>query len=109
MDGFIVQEPVAALRDHHRIDDEVGQLERFHRRGDGLDEQRVGQHAGLDRIAAEIGGHRFDLQRQEIIRYDVHGADADGVLRGERRDRRGAVHTVSREGFEIRLNPGAAA
>ncbi len=71
---LFVEQVIAALGDHHRIDDEVGQLERLDRGGHRLDDRRVGQHAGLDRVAAEVGDHRLDLRGDEIIRDDVHAA-----------------------------------
>ena len=45
---------IAAFRHHDRIDHEVGQLQRFHRRGHRFDYGRVGQHAGFHRIAPDI-------------------------------------------------------
>ena len=43
--GLFVEQVIAALGDHDRIDDQVRQLERFDRRRDGFDDRRVGQHA----------------------------------------------------------------
>ena len=63
MNGVVRQQPIASLGDHHGIDDEVGQVERFDRCGDGFDDGGGGEHAGLHRVAAEVGDDRFDLQR----------------------------------------------
>ena len=108
VDRFFVEQVIAALGDHHRIDDEVGQLERLDRGGHRLDDRRVGEHAGLDRVAAEVGDHRLDLRGDEIIGNDVHALDADGVLGGQRRDRRGAVDAVRGKGLQVGLDAGAA-
>src|SRR5450830_103268 len=39
----------------------------------------------------------------------MNGGDAAGILRGQRRDYRGAIDAKRGEGLEIRLNAGAAA
>ena len=54
-----------------------------------LDNRRVGQHAGLRGIRADVGHDRFDLRRHEVRRQRLECRDAERVLRGDRRD--GAV------------------
>ena len=67
------------------------------------------QHADLDRPHVEILDHRLDLGRDDLGRGDVDGAHAERVLRGQRRDRAGAIDAERGEGLEVGLNAGAAA
>ena len=100
----------ATLRDHDRIEDERdtrGALGDDRR--DGLDDGRVVQHAGLQRISAKIVEHDLDLLPDEIGRDRQDAEHACCVLRGQRRHgghRKAAEH---RHGFDVRLDAGAAA
>ena len=73
-----------------------------------LDDRGVGQHARLDRVAAEVSDHRLDLRGHEIIGNDVHTMDANGVLGGQRRDRRGAIDAMRGKRLQVGLDAGAA-
>ena len=46
-DAVLVEQRVAALGNHHRIDDHQRQLEFRDRGSDRLDDRRSGEHAGL--------------------------------------------------------------
>src|SRR3954469_3156188 len=105
---ILLQQAVAPLGDHHRIDDEFGQLEPFDRRGDRLDDRRRGQHACLHRSRREIADDRFDLRDDQFGRDRFPRGHAQRVLRGDGGDGAGAVDAVRREGLEIRLDAGAA-
>ncbi len=65
-DGLGLEQPVAALGDHHRIDDDVRQVELGDCRGHGLDDGGVGEHADLDGVGADVAGHRLDLRRDQV-------------------------------------------
>ena len=69
VDGLGLEEPVSALGDHHRIDDNVGQVELGDCSGYGLDDGGAGEHADLDGVGADIRGHRLDLRSYQI-RFD---------------------------------------
>ena len=97
MHGFLVQQAITALGDHYRVDHQVWQVERFDRSGHGLDDLRRRQHAGLDGIAADVAGHRFDLGGDEVIGHQVDAADAEGVLGGQGGDCRRSIDTVCRK------------
>ena len=64
--AVVVEQAVAALGDHHRIDDDERQLELLDRRGHRLDDRRVGQHAGLGGVDRDVAGDRFDLRGDEV-------------------------------------------
>src|SRR6186997_2445109 len=49
-DGLLIDQPVAALRDHHRVNDKEGDVEVLDRRGDGFDDRRIGEHSRLDGV-----------------------------------------------------------
>ena len=68
LDRIGLEQAVAALGDHHRIDDDVGQVELGDRRGHRFDDRGVGEHADLDGAEAEVGGDRFDLRRDQVGR-----------------------------------------
>ncbi len=109
VDRILVEQPIAALRDHHRIDDDVGKVELRDRGGDRFDDGRGGEHADLDGVGAEIGGDRFDLRRDEVGRQRLPGGHAERVLRRDRGDRRCAEDAVRGERLQVGLDAGAAA
>jgi hypothetical protein len=47
---------------------------------------RVRQHAGLERIGADIAEHMPHLQRNEIRRHREHAVHAQSILRGDGSD-----------------------
>ena len=77
--------------------------------GDGMDHFGVGQHAELHRVDVEVVEAGVQLRAQEVDWWHVHGGHAAGVLRGQRGDRRKAVHTMRGEGLQVGLDAGAAA
>jgi len=81
----------------------------FQRIGHAVDHLGVGQHAQLDRVDIEIIEAGGDLGVQECDRRHMHGGDAAGVLRGQRGDRRKAMHAVGGKGFQVGLDAGTTA
>src|SRR4026207_1843447 len=69
----------------------------------------ISEHAGLYRVGADVFHDRVDLRAYKLWTQLVDLSDSDGVLGGDRRERRGAVDANSGEGLEIRLDSGASA
>ena len=104
------QQPIAALRDHHRIDDHERQLQRRDRGRDRLDDRGVREHAGLVGIDRDVAGDRFNLRgRPRLARQRERRLRRARVLRGHGRDRAGAVHAERGERLQVRLDARAAA
>ena len=78
----------AALGDHHRIDHQRHPRRMPRQRvGDRLDRRRIAQHAGLDRVGADVVQHARRSARDELRRHRVDRVHAQRVLRGQRGDR----------------------
>ncbi len=77
--------------------------------GERFDYRGIVQHAGFDRVGADIVEHHLDLLADEFWRDRQHAEDAQGVLRGQRSDRRRCVGTEHRHRLDIGLDAGAAA
>ena len=77
--------------------------------GDRLDHRQIVQHAGLDRIGADIVEHDLDLPANEIGRDRQNAEYALGVLRGQRGDRGRRIGVEHRHGLDVGLDAGAAA
>ena len=75
---------------------------------DGVDDGEVRHHADLDRADFEIGEHRIDLRGDEFGRHLMDAGNTGGVLRGQRRDHRGAVDAERGKTLQVGLNAGAA-
>jgi hypothetical protein len=106
-DRFGEQQPAAGAGHHDRIDHQR-QVARRQRVGHGLDQRRGEQHAGLDGIGPDVIQHGVDLRPHEGRRQLVDGGHAQGVLRGERDDRRHAVRAAAGERLEVGLDAGPA-
>jgi hypothetical protein len=107
-DGGGQQQPAARTGHHDRVDHQ-GQIPGLQRVGHGLDQRLGEQHAGLDRVGAEVVEDGVDLRAHEGGRQLVDGGHAQSVLRGERDDGGHAVRTAAGEGLEVGLDAGAAA
>jgi heat shock protein HtpX len=104
--GF--EQAVARCRDHDRVEHDRRSAMRRQPFGHRLDDGRVPQHPDLHRADGEVGEHRVDLRAYEGRRHLEDRAYALGVLRGERRDHRGAVDAERRERLQVGLDTGAA-
>jgi hypothetical protein len=99
----------ATLGDHHRVDD-GGDLARvIHGGGHGLDHDRVAQHAGLDRVGADLVEDGARLRRDHVQRDRMDARDAQGVLHRNGRDGRGRVAAQGGDGLDVGLDPRATA
>ena len=108
--GLAQQQAMAAFGDHHRIDDQ-----RHARRmlpeggGHGGDHLGAVQHAGLQRIGADVGQHDLDLLGDEggLDRHDA--MHALGILGGQSGDRGGGEGAHGGDRLDVGLDPGPAA
>ena len=107
--AILVEQPLAALGDHHRIDDDERQIQLRDRRGHRFDDRRGGQHAGLRRVDRNVAGDRLDLRRDEVGAQRSHRLDAQRVLHGDGGDRAGAVDAERGKRLQVGLDAGAAA
>ena len=71
--------------------------------------RRVAEHPDLHGVDADVLGHRADLRDDHRRARRLHRVDADGVLRGQRGDRRHPVDAAARERLQVGLDAGAAA
>ena len=108
-DGVLFNQQIARSRNHHRIDDQIFQpiLTKFI--GYNVNDRRVGEHAGLERVCADVTDYRIDLRRDELRIEGENLSHSNRVLRRDGGDRRCSVNAQRREGFEIGLNPCAGA
>src|SRR6202048_4687970 len=105
-----IDQPGAALGDHDRVDhdrDAAGSLAQ--NRGDGFDDRQIVQHAGLDRIGADVVEHDLDLPPNKLGWDRQNPEYALGVLRSQRGYRGGGVGVEHRHGLNVGLDAGAAA
>ena len=77
--------------------------------GGGLDDRRVGHHAGLDRIGAQILQRHPDLIGDEPGRGFKNAGNAEAVLRRERGDGGHGKPVQCRDRLDVGLDSGAAA
>ena len=63
---LVVEQTVAALGDHHRIDDEQRDLESSTAAATASTMAAFGEHAGLGGVGADVRHHGFDLRGDEI-------------------------------------------
>ena len=96
-------------RYHHRVDHERAPAIFPYGSRYQADQPGLGQHPGLECGRRKIFRQGYELGAHHRVRHRLHGADAPGVLRGERHDNGSSEHTELLEGLEIGLNPGAAA
>src|SRR5579863_1293454 len=110
LDRVTLDKRRSTLRDHDRVEHQR-QCRRalLKHRGDGLDHRGVVQHAGLDRVGADIIEHDLHLLTDEgrIDRQDA--VNTLGVLRGQRRDGGRSESAEYRHGLDVGLNTGTAA
>ena len=81
---FGLEQGCTALGPHYRVNDQrrVGLRQCRHH---GFDHGRAVQHAGLDRIGAQIAQHHVDLLGDEGLWHRVDAVHPTRVLRGQRR------------------------
>jgi hypothetical protein len=107
--GFGREQRMVALRDHHSVEHDALRPMAAQRLGDGAHDIRVGEHADLHGIDADIVENGVELCRDERRIGRVDGRDAARVLRGECGDDARAVGAERRERLEVGLDARAAA
>ena len=65
-DGVFFNQQITRGRHHHRIDDDIYQAMLANLLCHHVDDRSVGEHAGLDRMGADIGDDRVDLRADEF-------------------------------------------
>ena len=106
-DGFVGEQLVAALGDHHRVEHQKRQTALFKAVGDRAHHAGVAEHADLGAGDRHVVEQRVELQFEEIIGWQVDAGDGACVLRGERGDDTAAVGTKRRKGFQVGQQAGA--
>ena len=106
-DGIRAQQHVAALGHHHRVHHQAPDAVLPDLVGDGADDAGVGEHAGLDRVGADVVHDGVDLRGHDRGRSFEDPRDAGGVLGGDGGNHGGAVDPQGREGLEVRLKAGS--
>src|SRR5581483_9270794 len=96
-------------RNHNRVEHHILRIVLLETGGNRLDCRGARHHADLHGADLQVGEHSIHLRRDELRRDIGDSADAFGVLRGKRRDDRGAVDSERRERLEIGLDAGSAA
>ncbi len=106
--GFGGDERVAALRDHHRVEDDGdGAIAGGEEVGDGGDEVRGVEHADFDGVGADVVEARADLPQDHRDGDGVDASDADGVFVDDGRDGGHGVDAAGGGGFDVGLDAGA--
>ncbi len=101
------QQQIAAGRDHHGIDDQIGNRPLARALRHRVDDLRAREHSGFRGGDGKIVHHRVDLRRDKS-RFEIHHRPhANRVLRGKRGYRAGAKYAERGESLEVGLNPGA--
>ena len=109
LNGFVAQQLGPTLGHHHRIDHEPGDSVITDRIRHRLDDRGRREHAGLGRAYFQVAHDRVDLRADELCGQLEDVRHVDSVLRGDRRDRRRAVHAERRKSFQVGLDTRAAA
>ena len=108
--GVLVEQPRAALGDHHRVEHHRRARHEVERPAHGLDRLGGPEHPDLDRVDADVLGDRADLlDDQPPAGAGSTARDRHRVLRRDRGDRGHPVHAAARERLEVGLDAGAAA
>ncbi len=96
-------------RDHHRIQDVVGNVCRPESRRDGFDDRDVGEHPGLTRCGSQIVYDGFDLCLDQVWFDSADRADFSRVLGSNRSDCRSPEHSELVKCLEVCLDSRATA
>jgi hypothetical protein len=109
VDGRILEQLEARLRDHDRVHDEREQVVGRHAVGYRFDDLRSREHARLGRLHVHVLGHGVNLRGHERGRQVVGLRHFFGVLGRYGGEGGGAEDAVGLHRLEVGLNAGAAA
>ncbi len=107
--GVWRQELCAALGQHDRVDHRRRSGRRVQHPRHDLDHGRRAQHAGLDRVGADVLQHRAGLRLHHLGRNLVHAGGAKGVLYGDGGDGGGGIAAQGGDGLDVGLHARPAA
>lgn len=85
-DSIFLNQQVSGSRHHDRVDDDIFKPVLLDLRRDRFDDRRIGEHAGLDRMRADIFHHCIYLFRHKLGFQRQDLTDTDRVLCGNRGD-----------------------
>ena len=83
-DGLWLKEAGAAFGDHDWIDHQVRYSPGFEAIRDVLDDDRVGEHAGLGGVGADVLQDDIELRDHDLFGHLGNGEDTPGALGGDR-------------------------
>jgi hypothetical protein len=106
---MLVEQPGAALGDHHGVQDHRCSGDQVERARHRLDRLCGSEHADLDRVDADVLRDRADLLDDRLGRQRVDRCHRPRVLRRHGRDRRHPVHAAAGEGLQVGLDARTAA
>ena len=106
LDRVFTEQAVAALGDHHRVDDQGAEPMPLDAGGHDFDDGRAREHSGLECGNRKIFGNGVELRGDDAGIDLLDGPDADGILGGDRGDDRHAVDAKRGERFQIGLDAG---
>ena len=109
LDRAILQQGRAALGDHHRVHHRrhvVGIVDQARDRLDHLDRA---QHPGLQGVGPDVVQHGLGLGLDHVDRQGIDPLNPQGVLDGDRRDRRGGEPAQHGHRLDVGLDARPAA
>jgi len=109
LDAIRVEQPCAARRGEHGVEDDERQLQVLDRRGDRFGDGSRSEHAYLGRLNLRVRRNRLDLRGDEVCGERRNRRDPLGILRGDRRDGCGSADAEGLECSKVGLDAGTAA
>ncbi len=108
-DRCLVSQSRTTGRDHDGIEHDRHARHRLESRRHGVGSFGRADHADLHGVHADIGDDRVDLGDHHVGRNGVNALHAEGILRGDGRDRGHRVAAEHGDRLDIRLDARAAA
>ena len=107
-ESFVIEQRFAAGRHDHGSTTRNG-ISRFNRGGNRLDDCRIGEHAGLGGVNANVRHDGFDLRSDEVGSERRRRRDAQRVLSGDGGHGGRTEYAMRRKCLEVGLYPCAGA
>ena len=105
---ILLAQRAATAGAQHRVADQRHARQPDHDLEHRLDHLNRAEHAQLDGGDGEVGDHCVGLGEYPLAVEHAEVGDVDGVLHGERGDGRRSVAGLCQQGFDVRLQAGAA-
>jgi hypothetical protein len=106
---ILAQQPIAALGDHHGVDDQFLDAPASRARRHHLNNLRAEEHPRLGSVRTNVAHDGVDLLPDELWVDGVDALHAERILSGDGGNRAAAVHAQRGEGLQIGLNTCTAA